>query len=198
MYTKLADFMAGRLGFVMLYDEYGKPAFLLEMDKLSNSNTHLIQEYALDGDDSTYRALINKYIRNYYGEYKEPDRKPKGTGGKKPYVMLMTKNIQELRKKFIEDKISNYNEIIGYLINLSEHMDWNTGKLIDKRQRLKKKQLPLKYNDLIDISGYSKAKFENIFKVMKNYKLLWYSEEENKGYFISTIYFKKGKKGVVE
>jgi hypothetical protein len=34
-------------------------------------------------------------------------------------------------------------------------------------------------------------------KIMKDYRLLWYSDEneENKGYFISQIYFKKGKRG---
>lgn len=195
MYIKLADFIAGRNEFVMLYDDKGKPAFVIERDRLENSNNHLIQEYVLDDKDLKCKQLFNKHFRSYYGEYKDPERKRKTTGGKEPYIMLMTKEIQELRKKFIENKINNHNEIIGYLINLSEYMEWGTGKLIDKRQRLKKKQLPLKYKDLLGVSGYSKTKFENILKVMKDYKLLWYSEEENKGYFISTIYFKKGKRG---
>lgn len=170
---------------------------MLERDKMQNSNNHLIQEYVLDDKDKKYKALFNKYYRNYYGEYKDPERKRKTTGGKKPYVMVMLDEIKELKKQLKKDGIKNYNEIVGALINFSEYMEWNTGKLIDTRQRLKKKRLPLKYNDLFEISGYSKGKFENMMKIMKDYRLLWYSDEnkENKGYFISQIYFKKGKRG---
>lgn len=111
--------------------------------------------------------------------------------------MVMLNEIKELKKQLKRDGIKNYNEVVGALIDFSEYMEWNTGKLIDTRQRLKKKRLPLKYNDLFEISGYSKGKFENMMKIMKDYRLLWYSDEneENKGYFISQIYFKKGKRG---
>lgn len=197
MYVKLADFIAGRTDFVILYDDKNNPAFVLERDKMQNSNNHLIQEYVLDDKDKKYKALFNKYYRNYYGEYKDPERKRKTTGGKKPYVMVMLNEIKELKKQLKRDGIKNYNEVVGALIDFSEYMEWNTGKLIDTRQRLKKKRLPLKYNDLFEISGYSKGKFENMMKIMKDYRLLWYSDEnkENKGYFISQIYFKKGKRG---
>ena len=89
MYVKLADFIAGRTDFVILYDDKNNPAFVLERDKMQNSNNHLIQEYVLDDKDKKYKALFNKYYRNYYGEYKDPERKRKTTGGKKPYVMVM-------------------------------------------------------------------------------------------------------------
>lgn len=197
MYREMADFVAGRTDSVMLYDDKGNPAYIIERHDLGYSENKLYQEYVLDDKDKSFRELFNKFHRDYHGGYKDPDRKRKSVGGKKPYVMLMTKEIQALRESFVEDKVKNYNEIIGCLINFSEYMEWGTGKLIDKRQKLKKKQIPLKYKDLLEISSYSKGKFESMMKIMKDYKLLWHSDEneENKGYFISQEYFKKGKRG---
>ena len=56
MYVKLADFIAGRTDFVILYDDKNNPAFVLERDKMQNSNNHLIQEYVLDDKDKKYKA----------------------------------------------------------------------------------------------------------------------------------------------
>ncbi|GEM_PF-3437800 len=177
---------------LILYDKDGNPSFKIERVRLPNGCSKYREVFL----DYKYSNDIpwNEFPRNYYGEYQGSDKKSKSTGGKKPYVMLMTNEIKALKGKLKEDGVKNYNEIIGCLTDLSGFMEWSTGKLIDKRQRLKKKQTPLKYNDLLEISGYSKSKFENMMKLMKYYQLLWHSDdEENKGYFISQIYFKKGK-----
>lgn len=200
MNRKVADFLAGRTNFLMLYDENGKPAIIKERDDFKDKNLQLHQEFILDDKDKKYKALWNKFHRNYFGEYKEPDAKPKSMGGKKPYVMVMSNEIKELKEQLKKKGVKNYNEIIGCLVDFSNYMEWGTGKLIDKRQRLKKKQLPLKYKDLLEISGYSRTKLDNMLRIMKENKLLWNSDgdktnEGSKGYFISQIYFKKGRKG---
>jgi hypothetical protein len=197
MNKKVSDFYSGRTNFLMLYDENGKPAMIKERDDLKDKNAHLFQEFILDDSDKEYRALWNKYFRNYFGEYKEPDNKPKSMGGKKPYAMLMTEEVKNL----LEKNIKNVDEVLGFLTILSGYMEFHTGKLIDKRQRLKKKQLPLQYNDLLEVCKYSRTKLDKMLKTAKEYNLIYYEKplkDNSGGYFISSNIIKKGKKGVIE
>lgn len=197
MNKKVSDFYTGRTNFLMLYDENGSPAMVKERDDFKDKNTHLFQDFILDDKDKNYKALFNKYFRNYLGEYKEPDEKPKSMGGKKPYVMLMTEEV----KKLLEKNIKNADEVLGFLTILSGYMEFHTGKLIDKRQRLKKKQLPLQYTDLLKICKYSRTKLDKMIKTTKDYNLIYYekpTKDNEGGYFISTNIIKKGKKGVIE
>lgn len=191
----IADFILGKHDLLILYDKNGKPAFKMDRSK-TNTNNQMISEVFLD-DDYNKDIDWNRYWRNYFGEYKEPDKKPKSTGGKKPYVMLMTKEVTEL----LEKNIKNADEVLGFLTILSGYMEFHSGKLIDKRQRLKKKQLPLQYNDLLEICKYSRTKLDKMIKITKDYNLIYYEKptKDNKGgYFISSNIIKKGKKGVIE
>lgn len=108
------------------------------------------------------------------------NEKPKNTGGKKPYLMLMIDEIEELR-----NEVKNVEELIGYVACLGKYIEWNTGKLINKRSKK-----PLKYIDLLQIYKCSNNKLNKMIKLMKDHDLLYYTDE---GYFISQRYIKKGK-----
>ncbi len=110
-----------------------------------------------------------------------PEGKPKNTGGKKPYLMVMTQEVEELRKQGVK----NVDELIGFIMSLGTYIEWNTGRLIHKRS---KKQL--KYKDLQKIFPYGNRKLNRILTDLREYDLLFNTEE---GYFISTRIIKKGK-----
>jgi hypothetical protein len=81
--------------------------------------------------------------------------------------------------------IINIEELIGFLVCLGNHIEWHTGKLINKRS---KKQL--KYTDLQKIFSCGKRKLDKILKELQRHNLLFNTSE---GYFISTDLIKKGK-----
>jgi hypothetical protein len=99
----------------------------------------------------------------------------------------MVDEFEILREKGIE----NIEELIGYVTSIGKYIEWGTGKLIDKRQRLKKKQVALKYDDLLEIYGCSRTKLGKMLKTMYDNEIITHT---NEGYFISSNFFKKGKK----
>lgn len=109
------------------------------------------------------------------------DKKPMSTGGKKPYLMLMINEIEDLRKK----DVKNVEELIGYVASMGKYIEWNTGKLIKKRSKK-----ALQYKDLLELYGCSNKKLNKMLKLMKEHDLLYSTDE---GYFISQKYIKKGK-----
>jgi len=111
---------------------------------------------------------------------------PKHTGGKKPYVILMTDEVESLKSQGIK----NTNELIGFLASLSKYIEWNTGKLVQKRSKK-----TLQYKDLKEIFPYGNKKLNRILNDLKTHDLLYNTTE---GYFISSRIIKKGRmKGAV-
>lgn len=120
-----------------------------------------------------------------YSFWRRSDNLPskgKGTGGKKPYVMLMLQRLEELQ----EQNIPNFEEIIGVLVLLSKNIEWSTGRLINKRSKQQ-----LKYEDLIKLVTFSSRKLDKLISVMKQYKLI---SNTSDGYFISQSFIKKGSR----
>lgn len=111
---------------------------------------------------------------------------PKNTGGKKPYVMLMVEKLEELR----ESGTNNVEEAIGFLVLLSDNIEWHTGRLINKRSKKS-----LKYADLLSKYSNGKYRFEKLMKLLSDNNLL---EHKPEGYFISRHLIKKGKERVRE
>ena len=70
---------------------------------------------------------------------KDTKDKPKHTGGKKPYLMLMIEAINELKGDDIDIAV-------GSAALLGNNIRWNTGLVIDKRTKK-----PLLYKDLKEI-----------------------------------------------
>lgn len=111
--------------------------------------------------------------------------KPKHSGGKRPYVMISVEEVKALRKKLKCDKVKNAEEAIGFVVLLVDHIEWNTGKLIDCRSKK-----ALRYVDLKEMFGHTNNKLDKILSVLRKYEILINTKE---GYFVSTKLFRKGK-----
>lgn len=107
--------------------------------------------------------------------------KPKHTGGRSPYLMLMINEVEKLR----EQGVKNVEELLGVIVCLGKNIEWNTGKLIHKRTKK-----PLKYEDLQGIFKFGNRKLNRIIANLKEHNLLYHTKE---GYFIATNLIKKGK-----
>ena len=108
------------------------------------------------------------------------DKKPKHSGGKKPYLMLMVEQVEELRKSGVK----NVPELIGYLVCLGKYVEWSTGRLIQARSKKS-----LQYKHLQQIFTCSNKTLNKILADLKEYDLLFHTTE---GYFISPKLIKKG------
>lgn len=118
----------------------------------------------------------------YYSEHGGKSRDPKSMGGKKPYVMLFTQELEEISKK----KIAGITDAIGLLIILIPNISWKTGKVINKRSKK-----PLSRDDIREKYADSDYKFKKAMKILKDEELLIYKED---GYYISRRFIKKGAK----
>jgi len=152
--------------------------------EIAPNGLEYIQEYIIDGEEE---LLFRCFWYNPNRKVVKDKTKSKNTGGKKPYLMLMTNEIEELRGKGVK----NVEELIGYTVSLGKYVEWNTGKLINNRSKK-----TLQYKDLISLYKCSKPKLNKMLKLMKDNDLLYHTDE---GYFISSKYIKKGNtKGVIE
>lgn len=180
---KLLKFIKGEIN-VLQYP------FILSREKAPNGSSYFVLssdfgEKALlmldfwknASKSSDYICSINEET----GEIDKTEKKPKHTGGKKPYIMLMIEEIEKLKKK----NVKSVEEMIGYLVCLGNYIEWSTGRLIKKR-----KKEPLQYKDLLNIYGCSNNKLNMMLGKMKEHDLLYSTQE---GYFISTRFIKKGK-----
>ena len=152
--------------------------FTITREKTSNGSEYI---RVLPENKTTEGMELYTFWYNPKSENKDPSKKPKHTGGKKPYVMLMVDEMEDLKEKGVK----NVEELIGYVVSLSKYIEWHTGKLIHKRSKK-----PLKYKDLQQIYGCSNKKLNKMINLMKEHDLLYYTDE---GYFISSRFIKKGK-----
>lgn len=108
---------------------------------------------------------------------------PKHTGGKKPYLLLMSQEVMKLK----EQGITNVEELVGFLICVGSagSIEWGTGRLVKKRSKR-----PLKYVDLENMFSGGRTKLNRILGELKEHDLLFYTQE---GYFVSTKIIKKGR-----
>lgn len=119
--------------------------------------------------------------------------KPKHTGGKKSYSMLMTEELKRLRMRLKDNNVRNVEEVLGYMFVLTEYSEFNTNRLVNKRSKKS-----LQYKDLLEVLDCSNNKLNKMIKILKDNNLLSHT---NEGYFISQEFIKKGKsekKGVIE
>lgn len=125
-------------------------------------------------------------LKDYWVNPEKTKKKEKSnyTGGKKPYIMIMVEEIEKLR----DSKVTNIEELIGYMVCVGKYIEWNTGKLIHRKGR--KRNQSLKYEDLLSIYSCSKPKLNKMLKLMKDNDLIYHT---NDGYFVSQKYIKKGK-----
>jgi len=128
-----------------------------------------------DGENTLY-----EFWHNSNKVAKQNKGPPRHTGGKSPYVKLMTEEIRRMQKEGLNGR----EECLGVLLYLSDNIEWGTGRLINKRSKK-----PLQRADLSKVLGYSNEKLNRIIKNLKDNDLLAYSPE---GYFISSRLIQKG------
>lgn len=138
----------------------------------------------LPGEDAGDRELYQHWHNP--GATKKNSETPKHTGGKAPYLMLMVNEVEKLRSAGVK----NVEELIGYLVCLGKHIEWNTGRLIHKKGKK-----PLRYGDLLEIYKCSKPKLNKMLALMKEHELLYHTDA---GYFVAARMVKKGKMHGVE
>jgi len=126
-------------------------------------------------------AFNDELIYRFWNNPNETKGEPKHTGGKKPYIMLLTDEIKKLKKQ----GVANIEEMVGFIVCLGGNIEWGTGRLINKRSKK-----PLKYEDIKGIFSGGKWKLDRIISELKEHNLLYNTQE---GYFISTDFIKKGK-----
>jgi hypothetical protein len=150
--------------------------------EIKSNGWEFYTETIIDPNDRSKDVIWHTYWVNPHEKSKG---KPKHTGGKKPYSMLMTEEIQNLRKKLKENGVKNAEEVLGYIFVLTEHSEFNTNRLINKRNKKS-----LQYKDLLEVLDCSSNKLNKMIKILKDNNLLTHT---NEGYFISQEFIKKGK-----
>jgi hypothetical protein len=148
----------------------------------------LLREPTSDGvEHITIKTADGEYT--IYDFWRNPNKAgkgnkgpPKHTGGKSPYIKLMTEEIRRLHKEGLQGR----EESLGTLLYLSDNVEWGTGRLVNKRSKK-----PLCRGDLIKMLGYGDQKLSRIVKSLKEHGLLTHTSE---GYFISPRLMRKGGK----
>jgi hypothetical protein len=107
---------------------------------------------------------------------KVTNKKPKHTGGKKSYIMLM---IEELKK---HENLSL--EAQGFIYKMLTHIQWNSTLIIDTRNKK-----PLVIDEMVTILGIGRNKTLSIIKELKAADLL---VKDKDGYKVSPNLMQKG------
>ena len=106
--------------------------------------------------------------------------KPKGTGGKTMYVMLMPNAINELN----EEKISI--DAAGMILKLIDCIEWNTGRIYRKRD--KKSMTKSMLSTFLNIGD---SKLTSIIRELRNLNVIFY-DRKKKAYFFNPKFIRKG------
>ena len=168
MDKELLDFINNNTGVITLYTR-------IEREITSDGREHI----------AVYPIGENGALYSFWRNPNKPDSDttpvPKHAGGKKPYIMLMVDEVEKLRAAGVK----NSEEMIGYLVCMGKYVEWNTGRLINKRNKK-----PMQYQELQKAFGCGNKKFNKMLASMKKCNLLHKNEE---GYFISPQFIKKGQ-----
>lgn len=147
---------------------------------VTTANVIISREITPTGMQYIHISCGDRVIYEFWSNPNKSDKKPKHTGGKKPYVMLMVDEVEKLKL----DGVKNIEELIGCLACLGKYVEWSTGRVIHKRTKK-----PFKYKDLQSMFSFGKRKLDQVLKQLKEYDLLVNTQE---GYFISNRIIKKG------
>ncbi len=184
----LRDYYDGISNVLVLDDRF---TFKTTRDVAPNGYEY-IEEYIIEKATGK-EYFFRKMWHNPKGNIVKDKTKSKNTGGKQPYLMLMVNEVENLKKKDLDNRL----DVIGFITLVGKNVEWNTGRLINVRSKKH-----LQYKDLLEITGCGKTKLDKIIKTMKDNNLLSYvrpSSAKQGGYFISSRIIKKGNmKGVIE
>lgn len=157
--------------------------FLNGNNNVAKVEVIISREKTNNGPELIHVSVGGREIYQFWNNpNKSKDTQPKHIGGKKPYIILMVEQIQNLKDR----NINNVEELVGFMVCLGNNIEWGTGKLINKRSKK-----PLKYDDLQKLFSGGKRKLDRIIRELRENDLLSSNQE---GYFISSDLIKKGKK----
>jgi hypothetical protein len=114
------------------------------------------------------------------GSFKTGNKVKKHTGGKPSYAKVYLNKLKQLKKIGIDA------ELPGYMIWLSDNIEWGTGSLYTGRGKNRK---PVQFKDLMSIWNTGRTKTSNIISRLKDSNLLTVTSN---GYQVSTDFMQKG------
>ncbi len=166
-----------------------KDEFILGRERSGNSEFIIVALpecekpiYALWNSKKTAKKYRVKYVENAANteQYIFEVVKPKGTGGKPLYVMLMPNAINELNKKSISL------DAAGMILKLVDCIEWNTGRIYRKRdgKSMTKSMLSAFLN-------ISESKVTSIIKELAELDIMHYNNKK-KAYFFNPKFIRKG------
>lgn len=156
--------------------------FLSGISNVEVVTVKLIREKSKNGYEYITMETVDGH--RLYGTWYNPEiaqrsKKPKHIGGQAAYTKLMTAEVAKLIKNGCS------HEALGALVALSDCVEWDTGRLLQKRSKR-----PLSFDDLQKIWQTSKSKTTRLIQSMKTQKVL----EHSQGcYSISNKLLRKGK-----
>lgn len=162
--SNMADYINGTKNTV-------KEEMIISREKCDRTNNEFVYVQPLSMDEPLYMF----WYKRGHGS-----AKPKHTGGKKPYVMLM---IDELIR-LIDSGISA--EHLGSMIRLTPYIEWGTGRLLYGREKRS-----MRVKDMMKVLGKKERTTFNIISRFKKHGLLSYKDGS---YFISRSFIKRGAK----
>lgn len=178
MKKELAEYINGTRNVI-------KDEFIIGREKMRNAEMIFV---SVPGYDSPMYALINakkakeKYrVQETGGEEvaRIEKRKPKGTGGKPAYAMLMLAEFEKC-----VDKISV--EAAGLLLKLAPCLEWNTGRIICKHSGMSMTQQAMSRRFCI-----KKARLRSLLAELAKAGVMSYNAGK-RAYFASGNFIKKG------
>ena len=158
---------------------HGKKLSLETIMTREDSETYTLLHFI---DKETGVPLFDKWVRkdNMFGENKNADNE--NTGGREPYVMLF---YRRLKKVFRGEFVGNMDCQLSSLTLLSEFIQMNTGKLINKRTKK-----PLTQADIAKELGLSIRRTAEILSDLKSNGII---VRQDNAYFVKREFFAKGR-----
>lgn len=158
---------------------HGKKLSLETIVTREDSKTYTLLHFI---DKETGIPLFDKWVRkdNLFSEGKNTDNE--NTGGREPYVMLF---YRRLKKVFHGEFVGNMDCQLSSLTLLSEFIQMNTGKLINKRTKK-----PLTQANIAKELGLSVRRTAEILADLKKNGII---VRQDSAYFIKREFLAKGR-----
>lgn len=154
------------------------------LSRESTGNAEYVNVCLPDMEEPIYALWTKKpKKRNGSARTGEIVNKPKHTGGKRPYIMLMQDNNDIINKLPLE--------AAGLMLKLltGGFVEWDTGRIIDRRTKK-----PMTRENIKNRYRLSPKDTKTIFKALTDSNIIKYDQKE-RAYFFNAQFAKKGAGG---
>lgn len=180
MKPELLEFLSGHRSVV-------KDEFVLSREKCELADYYYVSLPDLQDNKPVYllsgwaKRIKRQPVKTVDGQ--TVPTKPKHTGGKAPYVMLMQNNIEDASKLSFEAW-----GVMSKLLALG-HIEWVTGRIIHRRSKH-----PLTINEIGKVVGCKPTKTKRIMAQLTKHGIFKY-DRKDRCYIADRTYIKKGGVG---